>query len=95
LKIQKVRLNSIKGGEKEEGFYRPVVLLILLCYVELEIQIAISGRFYMWVAIVVVVFIGAVLLVSRVYTAKGKKPEGTSQTPAEGTGDSSEGGGEE
>lgn len=49
----------------------------------------------MWVAIGVIIFIGAALLVSRVYTAKGKKPEGTSQTPAEGTDDSSEGGGEE
>jgi len=29
LKIQKVRLNSIKGGEKEEFFYWPVVLLLL------------------------------------------------------------------
>jgi hypothetical protein len=49
----------------------------------------------MWVVIVVVVFIGAVLLVSRVYKTKGKKPEGTSQTPAEGTGDNSDGGGEQ
>lgn len=49
----------------------------------------------MWVAIGIIIFIGAVLLVSRVYTAKGKKPEGTSQTPADGTSDSSEGGGEE
>ena len=49
----------------------------------------------MWVAIGIIIFIGAALLVSRVYTSRGKKPEGTSQTPAEGTGDSSEGGGEE
>jgi len=49
----------------------------------------------MWVAIGIIIFIGAVLLVSRVYTSKSKKAEGTSQTPANGTSDSSEGGGEE
>jgi hypothetical protein len=49
----------------------------------------------MRVAIGIIVFIGAILLVSRLYTAKGRKSEGTSQTPAEGTGDNSEDGGEE